>query len=68
MVIQFAAKIGFKTIVIARGKDKEEMARKLGAQPEQLAHLTYTWLIIKSSIIPVSGMRYLLNKQLEKFM
>ncbi len=42
MVIQFAAKIGFKTIVIARGKDKEEMARKLGAQPEQLAHLTYT--------------------------
>ena len=29
--IQFAAKMGFKTIAIARGKDKEEMARKLGA-------------------------------------
>ena len=31
MAIQFAAKMGFKTISIARGKDKEEMARKLGA-------------------------------------
>jgi D-arabinose 1-dehydrogenase-like Zn-dependent alcohol dehydrogenase len=29
--IQFAAKMGFKTVAIARGKDKEEMARKLGA-------------------------------------
>ena len=29
--IQFAAKMGFKTIAIARGKDKEEMVRKLGA-------------------------------------
>jgi D-arabinose 1-dehydrogenase-like Zn-dependent alcohol dehydrogenase len=28
--IQFAAKMGFKTIAIARGKDKEEMARELG--------------------------------------
>jgi D-arabinose 1-dehydrogenase-like Zn-dependent alcohol dehydrogenase len=31
LAIQFAAKMGFKTIAIARGKDKEEMARKLGA-------------------------------------
>jgi D-arabinose 1-dehydrogenase-like Zn-dependent alcohol dehydrogenase len=30
IAIQFAAKMGFKTIAIARGKDKEEMARKLG--------------------------------------
>ena len=30
--IQFAAKMGFKTVAIARGKDKEEMARKLGAE------------------------------------
>src|SRR5215212_3089504 len=29
--IQFAAKMGFNTIAIGRGKDKEEMARKLGA-------------------------------------
>jgi D-arabinose 1-dehydrogenase-like Zn-dependent alcohol dehydrogenase len=29
--IQFAAKMGFKTVAIARGKDKEEMARMLGA-------------------------------------
>jgi D-arabinose 1-dehydrogenase-like Zn-dependent alcohol dehydrogenase len=29
--IQFAAKMGFKTIAIARGKDKEEMVKKLGA-------------------------------------
>lgn len=29
--IQFAAKMGFKTIAIARGKDKEDMARNLGA-------------------------------------
>jgi D-arabinose 1-dehydrogenase-like Zn-dependent alcohol dehydrogenase len=28
--IQFAAKMAFRTIAIARGKDKEEMARKLG--------------------------------------
>src|SRR5919197_219604 len=31
LAIQFAAKMGFKTIAIARGKDKEELARKLGA-------------------------------------
>jgi D-arabinose 1-dehydrogenase-like Zn-dependent alcohol dehydrogenase len=31
LAIQFAAKMGFKTIAIARGKDKEEMAKKLGA-------------------------------------
>jgi D-arabinose 1-dehydrogenase-like Zn-dependent alcohol dehydrogenase len=30
--IQFAAKMGFKTIAIARGKDREELARKLGAR------------------------------------
>jgi len=29
--IQFAAKMGFKTIAIGRGKDKEEFVRKLGA-------------------------------------
>jgi len=29
--IQFAAKMGFKTIAIARGKDKEPLVRKLGA-------------------------------------
>lgn len=29
--IQFAAKMGFKTVAIARGKDKESLARKLGA-------------------------------------
>lgn len=29
--VQFAAKMGFRTVAIARGKDKEELARKLGA-------------------------------------
>jgi D-arabinose 1-dehydrogenase-like Zn-dependent alcohol dehydrogenase len=29
--VQFSAKMGFKTIGIARGKDKEPLARKLGA-------------------------------------
>ena len=29
--IQFASKMGFKTIAIGRGKDKEDLARKLGA-------------------------------------
>jgi D-arabinose 1-dehydrogenase-like Zn-dependent alcohol dehydrogenase len=29
--IQFASKMGFKTFAIGRGKDKEEMARQLGA-------------------------------------
>jgi D-arabinose 1-dehydrogenase-like Zn-dependent alcohol dehydrogenase len=31
MGVQFAAKMGFKTIAIARGMDKEPLARKLGA-------------------------------------
>ena len=30
--IQFAAKMGFKTIAIGRGKDKEQLVRKLGAK------------------------------------
>jgi D-arabinose 1-dehydrogenase-like Zn-dependent alcohol dehydrogenase len=30
--VQFAAKLGFTTIAIARGKDKESLARELGAQ------------------------------------
>ncbi len=30
--IQFAAKMGFKTIAIGRGKDKEDLVRKLGAR------------------------------------
>lgn len=30
--VQFAAKMGFKTVAIARGRDKESLARKLGAQ------------------------------------
>jgi D-arabinose 1-dehydrogenase-like Zn-dependent alcohol dehydrogenase len=29
--VQFAAKMGFRTVAIARGKDKEPLARKLGA-------------------------------------
>ncbi|HET9721039.1 MAG TPA: alcohol dehydrogenase [Solirubrobacteraceae bacterium] len=29
--VQFAARMGFHTIAIARGRDKEELARKLGA-------------------------------------
>jgi D-arabinose 1-dehydrogenase-like Zn-dependent alcohol dehydrogenase len=29
--VQFAAKMGFKTVAIARGADKEALARKLGA-------------------------------------
>ncbi len=29
--VQFAARMGFRTVAIARGKDKEELARKLGA-------------------------------------
>jgi D-arabinose 1-dehydrogenase-like Zn-dependent alcohol dehydrogenase len=30
--VQFASKMGFRTIAIARGKDKEPLARQLGAQ------------------------------------
>jgi D-arabinose 1-dehydrogenase-like Zn-dependent alcohol dehydrogenase len=29
--VQYAAKMGFNTVAIARGRDKEELARKLGA-------------------------------------
>jgi D-arabinose 1-dehydrogenase-like Zn-dependent alcohol dehydrogenase len=29
--IQFASKLGFKTIAISRGKDKEELVKELGA-------------------------------------
>src|SRR2546428_513850 len=32
LAVQFAAKGGFRTVAIARGKDKEPLARKLGAQ------------------------------------
>jgi alcohol dehydrogenase/propanol-preferring alcohol dehydrogenase len=31
LAVQFAAKMGFRTVGIARGKDKEALARKLGA-------------------------------------
>jgi D-arabinose 1-dehydrogenase-like Zn-dependent alcohol dehydrogenase len=31
LAVQFTAKSGFKTIAIARGKEKEDLARKLGA-------------------------------------
>ena len=31
MAVQFASKMGFHTIAIARGKDKEPLARQLGA-------------------------------------
>src|SRR3982751_4095935 len=31
LAIQFAVKMGFKTVAIARGKDKEPLARQLGA-------------------------------------
>jgi D-arabinose 1-dehydrogenase-like Zn-dependent alcohol dehydrogenase len=31
LAVQFAARMGFTTIAIARGKDKESLARKLGA-------------------------------------
>ncbi len=31
LAVQFASKMGFKTIAIARGEDKEPLARKLGA-------------------------------------
>jgi alcohol dehydrogenase/propanol-preferring alcohol dehydrogenase len=31
LAVQYAAKMGFRTIAIARGRDKEELARKLGA-------------------------------------
>lgn len=31
LAVQFAAKMGFKTIAIARGKEKEPLAKKLGA-------------------------------------
>jgi propanol-preferring alcohol dehydrogenase len=31
LAVQFAAKMGFRTVAIARGKDKEALARKLGA-------------------------------------
>jgi alcohol dehydrogenase/propanol-preferring alcohol dehydrogenase len=30
--VQFADKLGFETVAIARGRDKEELARKLGAR------------------------------------
>jgi D-arabinose 1-dehydrogenase-like Zn-dependent alcohol dehydrogenase len=30
--VQFAAKMGFETVAIARGRDKEDLARRLGAR------------------------------------
>jgi len=31
LAVQFAAKMGFRTVAVARGKDKETLAKKLGA-------------------------------------
>ena len=31
LAVQFAAKLGYKTVALSRGKDKEALARKLGA-------------------------------------
>ncbi|MFZ0928820.1 MAG: alcohol dehydrogenase [Syntrophobacteraceae bacterium] len=31
LAVQFAAKMGFRTVAVARGRDKESLARKLGA-------------------------------------
>jgi len=31
LAVQYAAKMGFRTVAIARGKDKESLARQLGA-------------------------------------
>ena len=31
LALQFAVKLGFKTVVISRGKEKESLAKKLGA-------------------------------------
>jgi D-arabinose 1-dehydrogenase-like Zn-dependent alcohol dehydrogenase len=31
LAVQFSNKMGFRTIAIARGKDKEEMAKEIGA-------------------------------------
>jgi len=31
LAVQFASKMGFRTVAVARGKDKEPLARKLGA-------------------------------------
>jgi propanol-preferring alcohol dehydrogenase len=31
LAVQYAAKMGFRTVAIARGRDKEELARRLGA-------------------------------------
>jgi D-arabinose 1-dehydrogenase-like Zn-dependent alcohol dehydrogenase len=45
--IQFAAKMGFKTIAIGRGKDKEEMARKLGAIHKMLLKNLLRWEVPK---------------------
>ncbi len=32
LAVQFAVKLGFETVAIARGRDKEQLARRLGAQ------------------------------------
>ena len=45
LAIQFAAKMGFKTVAIARGRNKEPLARQLGARvaphPEGRAQIGY---------------------------
>lgn len=32
LAVQFAAKMGFRTVAVSRGRDKEELARSLGAE------------------------------------
>ena len=52
--IQFAAKMGFNTIAIARGKDKEELVRKLVQDNILIANRRILSKNLSSLVVPRS--------------
>jgi D-arabinose 1-dehydrogenase-like Zn-dependent alcohol dehydrogenase len=54
--IQFAAKMGFRTVAIARGMDKEPLARKLGA----LSYIDSKTQDLSTELLKLGGARVIL--------
>jgi len=57
LAIQYAAKMGFKTVAIARGKDKEPLAKKLGAH----AYIDSTAQNVSEELKKLGGVKVVLS-------
>jgi len=57
LAVQFASKMGFNTVAIARGRDKEEFARSLGAQH----YIDSTSSVISAELQKLGGAKVVLS-------